>query len=324
MCFNEVVAIRNAAGVMAMQQNAQSNPNFEYTPKQVDDITVRAFTFEFPDDLDPIWTPDHRERSLLFNGLSLTMPYLEPFLIKNMQEATTHFDIPELNKDIRDFNGQEARHYQCHRRLNELLKRNGYPQLAEVETRMVTSFAKLSKTSLRTRLAYGAGFECMTNGITTWFINKRRELFAGASPHVTSFWLMHMIEETEHKTVAFDAYMAYSGQYLPRALGVLHGSFHILMYGYSGLFTALKEDGKLYSPRSLLGVARETLSLMRNITPFLLRALLPWHNPRGEADPQWMLDWITGHKHLPAGALIPLVDTANPDMPVPFPTHGAN
>ena len=29
-----------------------------------------------------------------------------------------------------------------------------------------------------------------------------------------------MVEETEHKTVAFDTYMAYSGAYLPRAVGV--------------------------------------------------------------------------------------------------------
>ena len=50
----------------------------------------------------------------------------------------------------------------------------------------------------------------------------------------------------------------------------------------------------------------------------MARALLPGFNPRNEADPQWMMDWIKGYAKLPKGALIPLVDTSNPEMPVPF------
>ena len=295
------------------------NPRYSYQPKQVDEIVVRPFTFEFPSNLEPKWSPGHVVRSHLFNGFSLTMPYLEPSLIRTMKEAVAFIEVPELLEDIRGFNGQEARHYQCHRRLNELLKANGYPELADVEDRLEASYERLSKKSLRTRLAYNAGFESMTNGFTSWFINKRWELFGGGSPHVSSFWLMHMIEETEHKTVAYDAYMAYAGQYLPRAIGVLHGSFHVLGYGFIGMFTALRKDGDLYSPRRLAEVCREVFSLFWNVGPFLLRALLPWYNPRGEDDPRWMKDWVAGHAKLPAGALIPLVDTADRNMPVPFP-----
>ena len=295
------------------------NRAYRYQPKQVDAITVRAFAFEFPSDLAPIWSPNNAVRSHLFNGFSLTMPYLEPYLIKTMHEATAHLADPELLNDIRGFNGQEARHYECHRRLNELLKANGYPELAGVEARLAASYARLSKRSLRTRLAYNAGFESMTNGFTSWLIHQRRELFGGACPYVASFWLMHMIEETEHKTVAYDAYMAYSGQYLPRAIGVLHGSFHVLGYGFIGMFTALKKDGNLYSLSRIAEICREVFSLIRNVGPFLLRALRPGYNPRGEDDPQWMQDWVAGHAKLPAGALIPLVATHDPDMPVPFP-----
>jgi hypothetical protein len=246
------------------------------------------------------------------------MPYLEPFLVKTMREAASHVSDPELLDDIRQFNGQEACHYKCHRRLNTLLKSNGYPELAEVEERLDKSYARLSRKSLRTKLAYSAGFECMTNGFTNWFINKRTQLFARACPHVSSFWLMHMVEETEHKTVAFDAYMAYSGKYLPRAIGVLHGSFHVLGYGVIGMITALKKDGILKEPKCLLEIIREFASVTRNVAPYILRALLPWHTPRAEEDPQWMKDWIAGHALLPAGALIPLIDTNDPVMPVPF------
>lgn len=292
--------------------------NFRYEPKQVDAIVVRPFSFEFPPDLEPRWAPDHVVRSHLFNGFSLTMPYLEPFLIKTMKEAAAHVDDPELKGDIRGFNGQEAQHYKCHRRLNELLKANGYPELAAVESRLEASFERLSRRSLRTRLAYGAGFECMTNGFTNWFINKRRQLFGGNNPHVSSFWLMHMVEETEHKTVAYDTYMAVSGAYLPRALGVFQGSFHILGFGVVAMWRALRKDGTLRSPSGVAELLRELGSLAWNVGPYLLRALRPGHNPRCEDDPQWMKDWIAGHAGLPPNAPLPLVDTDHPEPPVPF------
>ncbi len=294
------------------------NNRFLYQPKQVDQITIRPFSFEFPTDIDPNWIPGHAVRAHFFNGASLTMPYLEPFLVKTMREASELIESPELREDIRGFVGQEASHYKCHRRLNDLLKNNGHPELEEVETRLDAAYKKLSRRSLRTRLAYSAGFECMTNGFTTWLINKRRQLFAGASPHITSFWLMHMVEETEHKTVAFDVYMAIFGQYWPRAFGVFHGSFHVIGYSIITMFAALKKDGRLGEPGCYLEIFTELCSLLWNVGPFLLRALLPWHNPRGEADPTWMLEWTKGHARLPDGAPLPLLDTDDPAMPVPF------
>jgi predicted metal-dependent hydrolase len=295
---------------------------FHYQPKQVDEIIVRPFDFDFPDDLEPRWIPDQLVRAQFFNGVSLTMPYLEPFLVKTMREASEQIDSAELREDIRGFNGQEASHYKCHRRLNTLLKANGFPELQAVEDRIKAAYERLSQRDLRTRLAYSAGFECMTNGFTTWLIDRRRELFRDAEPSVASFWLMHMVEETEHKTVAFDVYMACYGDYWPRAKGVFHGSFHVIGLGLVGMATALRKDGPLLRPRRMAELFRELCSLTWNVGPFLLRALLPGHNPRGEADPEWMQAWTAGHASFqskqPAGTPLPLVDTSDPAMPVPF------
>ncbi len=294
------------------------NPNYRYEPKQVDEILIRNFNFEFPDDLDPVWAPGARVRSHMFNGFSLTMPYLEPYLIKSMRAAAKHIEEPRLLEDIRGFNGQEAKHYQCHRRLNELIKKNGYPELADVEDRMEASYERLLSRSLETQLAYNAGFETMTNGFTRWFINRRRELWGGNCPWVASFWVMHMVEETEHKTVAFDAYMAYSGRYWPRALGVFHGSFHVLGYGLIAMVTALRKDGLWGRPATMWETAREIGSMVWNVGPYLLRALSPRHNPRVDEDPEWQKAWVAGHKTLPPDAPLPLIDTDDPDIPVPF------
>ena len=292
--------------------------NYKHLPKDVDEIVVRDFAFSFPADIDPVWIPGNPVRSHFFNGLSMTMPYLEPYLIRSILKARDHISDPELLEDMAGFNRQEANHYKCHRRYNELMKANGYPELEELEKLMTEQYKRLEGRSLRTQLAYSAGFESMTNGFTHWLITKRVALFTDANPHVSSFWLMHMIEETEHKTVAFDTYMAYSGQYLPRALGVLHGSGHLVGLGIRGMLRFLKKDKILYRPLTLLRVLKELFLFSVNVGPFCFRALLPGFNPRNERDPQWMKDWVEGYTTLPKDALIPLLDTRDPQMPVPF------
>lgn len=292
---------------------------YKHLPKDVAEIIPRDFRFEFPDDIDPLWIPDNPVRSHLFNGLSMPMPYLEPYLIRSLLKARAGIYDPGLLIDIEGFNHQEANHYKCHRRYNELLKANGYPELASLEELMTKQYGQLATKSLRTQIAYCAGFESMTNGFTHWLITKRVELFQHSDPRVSSFWLMHMIEETEHKTVAFDVYKAlFPNQHLPRAIGVIHGSAHVIGLGLRGLCRMLKKDKILHRPSTYLQILKELFLLGSHVGPFCFRALLPGFNPRNEADPQWMKDWLKGYVSLPVGALIPLVDTEDPEMPVPF------
>ncbi|MDD3765313.1 MAG: hypothetical protein PHP86_18615 [Nevskiales bacterium] len=70
---------------------------------------------------------------------------------------------------------------------------------------------------------------------------------------------------------------------------------------------------------------------VRNVGPYLLRAALPGHNPRQERDPQWVQDWLAGYAraygepvagNADAVPMVPIVDTHDPRMPVPFPVHG--
>jgi predicted metal-dependent hydrolase len=286
--------------------------------QQARTIVVRPFAFDFPATLSPRWNAAHIVRSHLFNGFSLTMPYVEPFMIKVMQDLLGQIQSPALAADIRAFNAQEARHSECHRRYNELVKANGYPQMAAIEARLAATYKRLAQRSLRSRLAFTLGFETATNGFTAWLISRRRHLFGEACPYVASFWLMHMVEETEHKNVAYDAYMACDGAYLPRAVGVVQSALHLLSFAFATLVTALRKDGELFSMRRLAETVVETGSLLRHLAPPLLRALMPGYNPRHEPDPQWMTQWVAGYATMPAGALLPLVDTHSAELPVPF------
>lgn len=280
---------------------------------------VRRPPFEFPEDIQPQWIPGNPEFAHMANGASVVMPYLEPFLIRSLREGLGHVRDPQLLAQGAAFIGQEGQHFRAHRRFNDLLKSKGYPELAEIEARMERHYAALGKRSLRTRLAYTAGFESMTLGLTQWLVNHRVELFANADTRVASLVLWHMVEETEHKCVAYDVYQAVYGAYLPRALGVFHGALDVMRYSVCAYRAMLRKDGLWFQWRSRLRLARQLLRFIRNTGPYLLRAALPGHDPRTEVDPQWVQDWIAGHARAPDDAPAPLLDTHHPQIPVPFP-----
>ncbi len=290
--------------------------------KTVKPLEQRRPPFEFPDDIDPRWIPGKPELAAMINGASLTMPYLEPFLIRTMREASEHIDDEALRADVAGFNAQEGMHFRMHRRFNDLLKNKRYPELAEVEQAMAACYDRLGKRSLRTRMAYTAGFESMTLGVTRWLVECRTKLFPGADPRVASFVLWHMVEETEHKRVAYDVYQQlFKGSlqgYLARMLGVFHGSFDVMRFSMRGYKVMLKTDGLWSNLRSRLRLAKQLSAFIYHVGPYLLRSALPGHDPRHEKDPQWVLDWLQGYDNSHTDKP-PLIDTQDPQMPVPFP-----
>ena len=292
------------------------------TVPQEGEIVVRKIPFEFPDDLAPVWSP-HREWSHMVNGASLTMPYLEPFLIATLKEAMAEIEDEEVLEEARGFNGQEAQHYKTHRRYNELLKSNGYPELADVESAMKASYDRLRKRSLTYRLAYSAGFETMTLGVTNWLTGDRSKLFARSDPRVASFILWHFVEETEHKRVAFDVYQAARGGYWQRLLGVFTGSAHVFWWSRKGAVAMLRADRQWRDLRSRMRLGRRTAEFFAAVLPVVLRSASPWHDPRDEPDSPWARAWIAGFAKREDSSA-PLVDTSHPDIPVPFSMEGAS
>lgn len=288
---------------------------------QAGQLVIRRIPFNFPSDVRPIWNAGHREWSHMVNGASLAMPYLEPFLIHSMREALPDVADEQVVAEARAFMAQEGQHYRTHRRYNELLKAGGYPQLADVEAAMDRSFTRLrAKRSLTFRLAYACGFETMTLGITRWLVDERTRLFGGSDSRVASFILWHFVEETEHKRVAFDVYSAARGSYWPRVLGVFTGSLHVFLWSRQGCKAMLKADGKWWNPRSRLRLWLRTAEFFAAVIPGALRSLRRDHNPEDRADPAWARDWIAGYALLDDASQVPLVDTCQPEFPVPFPS----
>jgi hypothetical protein len=277
---------------------------------------VRQIPFAFDEGIDPVWHPQRPEWSHMVNGASLAMPYLEPFLIKTVTEALRQVDDPALKADVQAFIGQEGVHYKNHRRYNEILKLS-YPDLAEVEGEMEADYRRFQKQSLKWRLAYTAGFETMTMGITEWLIRQRRDLFAGADPSVASLVLWHMVEETEHKNVAYDLYQHLYGDWAGKVWGLLYGTLHVAWCSRKGYKRMLERDGRWRSLGSRLRLYRMVVRFLIHASPAMLRSLLPGYHPAMVRDPQWVARWADAYSGLEPGS-IPLLDTADPEIPARF------
>ena len=284
-------------------------------------LVVRPGRFEFSDATSAHWIADKPELSQMINGASLVMPFLEPFLISSIQGARPQIADPHLDTDAADFCGQEMQHARTHRRFNATLTSKGYGKIAGLEARMRADYAKLQQRPLADRLAYTAGFEAMTLGVTKWIVNQREPLFAKADPAMASFILWHMVEETEHKCVAFDVYQAVSPGYARRVWGVLAGSLHVIRLSRAGYEILLRHDQLWSRPGSRLRVWAHAMVFVWHALPFLIRAALPGHDPRHETDLDWVREWIEGYDALVAHSgepqAMPVIDPAAPGMPPP-------
>jgi predicted metal-dependent hydrolase len=280
-------------------------------------LVVRKIPFAFLDDSKPHWNPGRIEWGHMVSGASITLPYLEPFLIKTVLETVPHLKNRALKEDARGFVAQEGQHFVNHARYNDMLKKNGYGDLAVVEEEITQDYERLRGKSLRWRLAYTAGFETMTMGITDWLIKDRKALFEGADPVVASMVLWHMVEETEHKSVAFDLYQDVFGSYGARVFGLFYSVYHVAKFTRRGYMRMLKRDGTWGSLSCRLRVWGMVARFGTNIAPSLIQAMWPSYHPNRVTDPSWVVRWSEAYRDLPEDR-IPLLDTNDPEIPAQF------
>ena len=178
-------------------------------------------------------------------------------------------------------------------------------------------YRRFQKRSLKWRLAYSAGFETMTMGITEWLIRSRRQLFAGSDSAIASLILWHMVEETEHKNVAWDLYNHLYGDWRGRALGLLCGTIHVALASRKGYAAMLKRDRLWRNPASRLRLWAMVARFLIHTSPAMLRSLLPGYHPSKVRDPAWVVHWASAYAGLPEGS-IPLLDTRDPEIPARF------
>ncbi|MGZ4729639.1 MAG: metal-dependent hydrolase [Acidimicrobiales bacterium] len=255
-------------------------------------LPERTLRLEYPDGMDPAWSPRRPEFAYAANAVSLIMPFAEPYFVKSVRSAVPQLDGAD-RATAEQYLRQELQHHVQHRRFNQLVTTR-YPRLVRVEGWMRRTYGWFSKTrSQRFNLAFAAGSETIAFTLARWTENHLDELFTGAEPVPSTLFLWHLAEEVEHKSAAFDVYEAVDGSRL-RYLTAMVMSFAILAWftGISAL-TMMYSDHRVLNPVSWFRLLKWGLSFAWVGLPTLVVSSLPGHHPSDFADPIWMSSWLT-------------------------------
>jgi len=268
--------------------------------KTAQGIEVRKIPFAFPSDLRPHWHPEDPALSQLINGASVLLPYMEPFIIDAIREALKQVTDSALRQEAKAWIGQESHHFAQHRRFNEVLIAH-YPQLRAREREIEQEYHALRQRSLKYRVAYTAGFETLALATSHTILADRAYLLCGADPAVASLWLWHVVEEIEHKNLAFDIYQQLYGDYWYRIYGMFAALVHLFRLVRGSYIVLLKADGLWGKWKTRWAIKKFAFRFFGSALPGILRHALPWHHPSQVADPKWMREWVALYERGEAG-----------------------
>jgi len=246
-------------------------------------IVVRRMEIDFPDDIDPVCIEGEPERSYLTIALSLLLPYLEPYLIRTMKAAKKHVRDPALLDDLERFSAQEGQHYRQHKRFNDVIRTRGFPRLPEFEAELDADYRRFSeRRSLRFNLAYAEGFEALTTA--TALFSFESGSMATMHPAVRELYSWHLIEELEHRTVAFEVYDHVCGSYPYRLVAGLYAQWHmarwigrVARYMLDSDADALERHGGLAGRKQRQKM--QAAAARKGLLPKLWRTYLPGYSP---------------------------------------------
>lgn len=245
-------------------------------------ITVRRMAFEYPERVEPDFIPGAAEESLLFIGLSLLLPYLEPYLIRSMNQAKKIITDPALVDDLARFNAQEGQHYKEHARFNDRVRGRDNPALLGLEAELKADYERFTaERPLRFNLAYAEGFEAMTAATAVMLMEEVGQ--RGIPNEIEALMAWHAIEELEHRTVAFDVYEHVHGRWLYR-LGVgMFAQLHLLRFVYRSALAIIAADPG-WEERNRAGRWGRMWAFWKKATfrllPKVVLTWMPWYDPR--------------------------------------------
>lgn len=258
--------------------------------------TVRRVRFEWPEDLDPDWTPQQPELATVANAVSLLMPHVEPYVVRSVRRALDDGEGIDdaLRAEAEGWVAQETAHHGAHARFNRILLARR-PSLRRVDRWMAATYRWLGRRSDRFGLAYAAGAETVAFMVARWVDRRSAHLFRGADRTATTLFLWHLAEEVEHKSVAFDVHRARGGGRPSFALGMVTAMLMMAWFTVLGTVTGLAANRRLLHPGAHLRMLGWSLGFWFELGPAMAGAALAGHHPSAMVDPPFLPTWLRSY-----------------------------
>jgi len=185
--------------------------------------TQRNLHFNIPAEQIAHWNKGSVHLSHFLNSLSIFFPVGERFFIDSVRNYRDSVKDPMLQQAVKAFIGQEAMHGREHEEYNEALF-NRVPAARKMEKMVGRLLRLVQKLPRSSQLSTTIALEHFTAILADALLNEPR-ILENAEPHYARLWTWHALEETEHKAVAYDVWLAVCGRgpvaYLQRSMGLI-------------------------------------------------------------------------------------------------------
>lgn len=178
-------------------------------------IQPRRMDFQFDPDMPRYWFGGSQFKSILLTALSCTFPEGERMFVRSVRHYQKQLKNDLLKEEVKGFIGQEAHHGNEHEVFNALMQTKGIP------TRKVEKFVhngiawQERRMSPERLLAKTCALEHFTAMLAEVML-ENPDFLEGMHKDMLPLWLWHAVEESEHKSVAFDVYQEQVGNYWTR------------------------------------------------------------------------------------------------------------
>jgi predicted metal-dependent hydrolase len=270
-------------------------------------LYVRRLLIDLEQPVDRHWCGGDAFLTAWFNALSMSFPIGEQFFIDAVRDGFKQLPPsrqPEFQADVQGFVGQEATHRRIHSLFNAQIARHGL--VNAWEPRAVARLKATQGADVRHALGITAANEHFTALFAEWLLS-RPSVLDGADPRLKTMWLWHSAEEAEHKSVAFDLYLALGGSHEWRVKWMRRVTVIFLLDTLRQTLNNLQRDGSLWrwntwrsAARHLLGRDGLFTASFKHWRQYFNPAFHPNQHGSELAD-QWLQDNASSYKVVGAG-----------------------
>ena len=265
--------------------------------KPANRMPVRRLKVDLSKGFPALWNGGSAFRTHYLNALSMSFPVGEQFFIDSVKRGVATLPPEQQEREgwaeeLRGFVGQEATHRFLHGKFNGELERQGLKN--HWQSWATWRVKKSERLRPVTHVAVTAAYEHFTAVMSTGLL-KHPHWLEGADPQLALMWRWHAVEESEHKTVAFDVYRAMGGSEALRIFWFFY--IAVLFFFESSLQTFLNlwNAGLWWQPRTWWGAARFLFGrggLWHASLMPLLHYMRPGFHPNDLEDAEELAEWL--------------------------------
>lgn len=193
-------------------------------------IPIRHMKFDFdPAKIDHKFYMDAELASAYFASLSIFLTRGEDLVIDTARYHRDFISDPLLKQRVTSLIGQEAIHSKMHEELNEAYLIRDLPvKLFRTWGGWAFEYG-FERLPQPMKLSLMAGIEHFTAVLAEYMMNHEEIFFRSQDEKQRAIWMWHMLEESEHKDIAFDVFQELSNNYLLRIAGFFPALITILV-----------------------------------------------------------------------------------------------